>query len=150
MAVTGLILVGFVVGHLVGNLQIFQEPDHINGYGQFLHSLGALLWVARRRLGPLGGRALVVSAGRTTAASAPLALWCWLALSTWPASARLALDVVWLGGAKDVGMSKGMTHPWIAYAVVAFNLYAFWIEYKVIAENTAMIREIDGKIAGKA
>ncbi len=47
MAVTGLILIGFVVGHLVGNLQIFQEPDHINGYGQFLHSLGALLWVAR-------------------------------------------------------------------------------------------------------
>jgi succinate dehydrogenase / fumarate reductase cytochrome b subunit len=47
MAVTGLILVGFVIGHLVGNLQIFQAPDHINGYGQFLHSLGALLWGAR-------------------------------------------------------------------------------------------------------
>jgi succinate dehydrogenase / fumarate reductase cytochrome b subunit len=47
MAVTGLILVGFVIGHLVGNLQIFQEPDHINGYGQFLHSLGPLLWIAR-------------------------------------------------------------------------------------------------------
>lgn len=47
MAVTGLILIGFVCGHLVGNLQIFQEPDHINGYGQFLHSLGAGLWIAR-------------------------------------------------------------------------------------------------------
>ncbi len=47
MAVTGVILIGFVIGHLVGNLQIFQDPDHINGYGQFLHSLGALLWVAR-------------------------------------------------------------------------------------------------------
>lgn len=47
MAVTGLILVGFVIGHLVGNLQVFQEPDHINGYGQFLHGLGPLLWVAR-------------------------------------------------------------------------------------------------------
>lgn len=47
MAVSGLMLVGFVIGHLVGNLQIFQDPDHINGYGQFLHSLGALLWVAR-------------------------------------------------------------------------------------------------------
>jgi len=47
MAVTGLILIGFVIGHLVGNLQIFQEPDHINGYGQFLHSLGPLLWAAR-------------------------------------------------------------------------------------------------------
>ncbi len=47
MAVTGVILIGFVVGHLVGNLQIFQEPDHINGYAQFLHQLGPLLWVAR-------------------------------------------------------------------------------------------------------
>ena len=47
MAVTGVILTGFVVGHLVGNLQIFAEPDHINGYGAFLHQLGPLLWVAR-------------------------------------------------------------------------------------------------------
>ena len=36
MALTGLVMVGFVVGHLVGNLQIFQSPDHINGYAAFL------------------------------------------------------------------------------------------------------------------
>lgn len=47
MAVSGVILIGFVIGHLIGNLQVFQDPDHINGYGQFLHSLGALLWIAR-------------------------------------------------------------------------------------------------------
>ncbi|HNC22877.1 MAG TPA: succinate dehydrogenase cytochrome b subunit [Opitutaceae bacterium] len=47
MAVTGVILIGFVIGHLVGNLQIFQHPDHINGYGAFLHGLGPLLWGAR-------------------------------------------------------------------------------------------------------
>ena len=47
MAVTGVILIGFVIGHLVGNLQIFQDPDHLNGYAQFLHQLGPLLWVAR-------------------------------------------------------------------------------------------------------
>lgn len=47
MAVTGLVLIGFVIGHLVGNLQVFQHPDHINGYAQFLHQLGPLLWVAR-------------------------------------------------------------------------------------------------------
>jgi succinate dehydrogenase / fumarate reductase cytochrome b subunit len=47
MAVTGLILIGFVVGHLVGNLQVFQHPDKINGYAEFLHQLGPLLWVAR-------------------------------------------------------------------------------------------------------
>lgn len=47
MAVTGVILVGFVIGHLVGNLQIFAHPDKINGYAQFLHQTGDLLWVAR-------------------------------------------------------------------------------------------------------
>jgi succinate dehydrogenase / fumarate reductase cytochrome b subunit len=47
MAVTGLILIGFVIGHLVGNLQVFQDPDHINGYAEFLHRLGPLLWIAR-------------------------------------------------------------------------------------------------------
>lgn len=47
MAVTGVILIGFVIGHLVGNLQVFSSPDKINGYAQFLHQLGPLLWVAR-------------------------------------------------------------------------------------------------------
>src|SRR5688500_6980614 len=47
MAVTGLILIGFVVGHLVGNLQVFQHPDHITGYAAFLRQLGPTLWIAR-------------------------------------------------------------------------------------------------------
>lgn len=47
MAVTGLVLVGFVTGHLVGNLQIFSPPDQINGYSHFLQSLGPTLWVLR-------------------------------------------------------------------------------------------------------
>ena len=62
-------------------------------------------------------------------------------------SCLLVIAVVWLGGAKDVGMLKGMTHAWVSYFVVAFNLYAFYVEYRVIAENSAMIREIDAKIA---
>jgi succinate dehydrogenase / fumarate reductase cytochrome b subunit len=36
-----------VIGHLVGNLQVFQDPDHINGYAHFLQSLGPGLWAAR-------------------------------------------------------------------------------------------------------
>lgn len=47
MAVTGVILVGFAIGHLVGNLQIFEHPDKINGYAQFLHQTGGLIWVVR-------------------------------------------------------------------------------------------------------
>jgi succinate dehydrogenase / fumarate reductase, cytochrome b subunit len=47
MAITGLVLVGFVFGHLVGNLQIFLSPDHINGYAHFLQGLGPALWLVR-------------------------------------------------------------------------------------------------------
>lgn len=47
MAVTGIILIGFVTGHLVGNLQVFAHPDKINGYAHFLQSLGPALWAVR-------------------------------------------------------------------------------------------------------
>jgi succinate dehydrogenase / fumarate reductase cytochrome b subunit len=47
MAVTGVVLILFVVGHLVGNLQVFEDPDRINGYSHFLQSLGAVLWAVR-------------------------------------------------------------------------------------------------------
>ena len=47
MALTGLVLFGFVTGHLVGNLQIFLPPAKINQYGHMLESLGAALWAIR-------------------------------------------------------------------------------------------------------
>ncbi len=47
VAVTGVILIGFVVGHLLGNLQIFFGPEYINSYAEKLRSLGVLLWVIR-------------------------------------------------------------------------------------------------------
>jgi len=47
MALTGLVLFGFVTGHLVGNLQIFQPAQKINAYGHLLESLGAGLWLIR-------------------------------------------------------------------------------------------------------
>ncbi len=47
MAVTGLLLVGFVTIHLLGNLSVFAGPDGINAYAVKLHSLGALVWVFR-------------------------------------------------------------------------------------------------------
>lgn len=47
MAVTGLLLVGFITMHLLGNLSVFAGPDGINAYAAKLHSLGALVWVFR-------------------------------------------------------------------------------------------------------
>jgi succinate dehydrogenase / fumarate reductase cytochrome b subunit len=49
MAVTGLILFGFVVGHLIGNLQVYLGPEALNHYAVFLRTVlhGAGLWMAR-------------------------------------------------------------------------------------------------------
>ncbi len=47
MAITGLILVLYIIVHTAGNLLIYLGQDAINTYSQFLHSLGALLWVFR-------------------------------------------------------------------------------------------------------
>ena len=54
MAVTGVVLILFVLGHLLGNLQIFLGPEWINGYAEHLRELGPLLWIIR------GGLLLVV------------------------------------------------------------------------------------------
>ena len=47
VAVTGVILLLFVVGHLLGNLQIYIGPEWINAYSQHLRDLGPLLWMIR-------------------------------------------------------------------------------------------------------
>ncbi|MEO7368335.1 MAG: succinate dehydrogenase cytochrome b subunit [Gemmatimonadaceae bacterium] len=47
MGITGLIGVGFVIGHMAGNLLVFRGPDAINGYSHFLKSTGELLWIVR-------------------------------------------------------------------------------------------------------
>ena len=54
MAVSGLLLFGFVVGHMVGNLKAFQGAEYFNRYAEGLRAIGApffghgqLLWLAR-------------------------------------------------------------------------------------------------------
>jgi succinate dehydrogenase / fumarate reductase cytochrome b subunit len=47
MAVTGAIMFLFIIGHVLGNLQIFEGPAKLNAYGHFLHSIGELLWPVR-------------------------------------------------------------------------------------------------------
>ena len=51
VAVTGLSLAAFVIGHLAGNLKMFSGRESINNYAYFLkHDLGVLIWVARAGL----------------------------------------------------------------------------------------------------
>ena len=54
MAITGIILFGFVLVHMIGNLHLYEGPRYMNEYGQFLRQVGApaipphgALWIAR-------------------------------------------------------------------------------------------------------
>jgi succinate dehydrogenase / fumarate reductase, cytochrome b subunit len=54
MAITGGVLILFVIGHMVGNLKIFSGPEEINAYSRFLREVGwpelgygQLLWIVR-------------------------------------------------------------------------------------------------------
>jgi len=47
MAATGAMLVVYIVGHLLGNLQIYAGPEQLNRYAAFLHVHTGLLWGAR-------------------------------------------------------------------------------------------------------
>src|SRR5258708_23513828 len=54
MAVTGAVLILFVIAHMVGNLKIFSGPEDINAYSRFLREVGwpelgygQLLWIVR-------------------------------------------------------------------------------------------------------
>ena len=54
MAATGVVLAGFVIAHMLGNLKIFSGPDEINAYSRFLRDVGMpelgygqLLWLVR-------------------------------------------------------------------------------------------------------
>lgn len=54
MAVSGIIMIGFVIGHMVGNLKMYQGAADLNGYAEFLKRIGypilpknAFLWIFR-------------------------------------------------------------------------------------------------------
>ena len=49
MAVSGIVLFGFVVGHMLGNLQVYLGAEALNAYSESLHTMlhGAGLWIAR-------------------------------------------------------------------------------------------------------
>jgi len=105
MAVTGVVLIVFVIGHLVGNLQVFEDPDRINGYSHFLQSLGPALWAARIFL-----------------------LVC-VALHIW-AGTVLAIEARRARGAESYAVKKWIQATvasrymrWTGYVVLAFILY---------------------------
>ena len=72
--------------------------------------------------------------------------------------APLAIMVaIWLGGwfhshlmiEREELAAAFQWHRWAAWLAIAYNYYAFYVEWKVIRENTAMICEINALIAAK-
>jgi succinate dehydrogenase / fumarate reductase, cytochrome b subunit len=47
MAVTGIIMVAYLITHVLANLLAFQGPEQINAYSRLLHGTGGALWAAR-------------------------------------------------------------------------------------------------------
>ena len=106
MAATGIVLVGFVVGHMLGNLQLYLGAEVLNAYGRLLRELlhGAGLWIARA--------VLLVSVG----------LHIWAATSLTIAS-RAARDVGYrkLGWTESTYASRTMR--WSGPILLLFILY---------------------------
>ena len=57
MAVTGIVLLGFVLVHMLGNLHLYQGAEKMNWYGEYLREIGepvlprtGLLWIVRSLL----------------------------------------------------------------------------------------------------
>jgi len=122
MAVSGVILIGFVIGHLVGNLQVFGHPDKLNGYAHFLQSLGPALWFAR-----IG---LLVAVG--------VHIWAGVALTLESTSARGAepyAKTTWL---QATLASRAMR--WTGLVVLAFIVYHL-AHFTIGAAQSATFKE---------
>ncbi len=116
MGTSGLVLSGFVVVHMFGNLQIYLGPDAINAYAESLRKMPLLLWAARIVL--LAAFLLhVLSAVRITqlnraARPTPYELWS-------PQVTTYAARTMFMGGVILAGFivyhlahfTFGLTHP---------------------------------------
>ncbi len=104
MAVTGIILFGFIIGHLLGNLQIFQGPEKLNHYAVTLRSLGPLLWLTRA--------VLLISVG----------LHIWSSVVLWMGH-REARPIKYVKKANENSSYASRTMYWSGPIILAFVIY---------------------------
>jgi len=110
MAVTGLVLFGFVIGHMAGHLQVFLGPEVYNAYAHLLKSSAAVLW---------GVRLLLVT-------SVALHIWASFSLVTRSAAARSVgyrakKDVVTTYAARTMKFSGPIVLAFIVYHIAHFT-----------------------------
>jgi succinate dehydrogenase / fumarate reductase cytochrome b subunit len=117
MGATGAAMFLFVIGHLVGNLQVFLPKERINAYAHLLHANAGLLWVVRFSLLAIVG----------------LHVWSAISLNAQNNSAR---PVAYGSGRTPVGASwasryMAMTGLVIA-AFVVYHLLHYTVQLKAI------------------
>jgi succinate dehydrogenase / fumarate reductase, cytochrome b subunit len=134
MAVTGIMLILFVLGHMVGNLQVFAGPEKLNHYAHFLQSLGGALWLIR------GGLLLIFV----------LHIWAALKVSAASRAARPVPyaakkeDLVTTYAAKTMMVSGVIVALFVAYHILHFTTgsidftgtYAKGLPYYALADGT--------------
>ena len=111
MAVAGLVLWGYLVVHLIGNLKVFTGEQHFNEYSQFLRTFGApvlghsqFLWLVR----------LVLLAALLVHVVAYLQLW---------AKSRAARRVGYRKFEPEVFSRASRTMKWGGIAILLFVIY---------------------------
>lgn len=104
MALTGLGLLGFVIAHMLGNLQVFAGREKLNAYAKTLQDLGPVLWAMRAGLAAM----FVVHVG------------CAVRLTLWNRAAR---PVPYVGAVPQVSTYAGRTMLMSGLLVAAFVVY---------------------------
>ena len=104
MAISGVALFLFLIGHMLGNLQVYLGPDPFDGYAASLKKLGPLLWLLR-------GSLLVF-----------LLLHVWSAYALWRISAK-ARPVKYAKWTPDASSYASRTMRWTGPLVGTYLAY---------------------------
>ena len=104
VALTGVVMILFVIGHLLGNLLVFAGPEMLNAYAKKLSDLGPLLWAVR--MGLLAAVVLHI------VATAQLYI-----------ANKIARPVPYTVDAKREATRPGLTMVWSGVTILAFLVY---------------------------
>lgn len=117
MAVSGIVLFGFLIGHMLGNLQVFLGPKPFNEYSKFLHDTPSLLWGTRAALLLAAGLHIVSSIQlvRANAAARPVGyhmkrnvVTSYAARTMWVSGPLLLLYIIYHLAHLTFGVTQGL------------------------------------------